>query len=153
MMKRLSVCLLACLAMGCGKSYDPENPTVEDIPVLLDAAQEALIAQYDLKSGVDGIDALRRCHTLEQAVQKIGKPAVPQLVEILSDKGKHRVSRHLAANCLGKMGKAAEEAVPALIEASKENDRLLSQSAAQAVWQIDPGAAAKARLPRPRRSP
>ena len=153
MMKRLSLCLLACMAIGCGKGYDPENPTAEDIPVLLDAAKEALIAQYDLKSGVDGVDAFRRWHTLDQAVEKIGQPAVPKLVEILSDKGKHRMARTLAAQSLGKMGKVAAEAVPALIEASKENDRLLSQSAAKAAWQIDPDAAAKAHLPKPRRSP
>jgi hypothetical protein len=141
------------MAVGCGKSYDPENPTAEDIPVLLDAAKEALIAQYDLKSGVDGVDALRRWHALDQAVEKVGQPAVPRLLEILADRGKHRMSRSLAAQSLGKMGKVAAEAVPALIEASKENDRMLSESAAKAAWKIDPDAAAKVRLPKPPRSP
>ena len=131
------------------ESYDPENPTVDDIPILLEAAKEALNAQYDLSSGVSGIEAMKRCFTLDLAVGKIGKPAIPILIEILSDKDKDSVSRGLAAKGLGELGTVAAEAVPALMEASKENDDDLSGFATRAVWQIDPEAAEKAGLKRP----
>jgi hypothetical protein len=114
----------------------------------LEAAKKALLAQGDPRSG-GGIEAERCYRALQKAVQKIGEPAIPPLIAILTDEGRDAMSRDLAADCLGELGPAAKEAVPALVVAATQKKEPLSTSAAYAVWKIAPDTAAKSRLKRP----
>lgn len=73
-----------------------------------------------------------------EALARIGKPAVPGLVESL----KHPNSRVRAnaARALGKIGLAAREAIPAIIPLLDDRDRYVRQQAARALGGFAPEA-------------
>jgi HEAT repeat protein len=52
--------------------------------------------------------------------------------------------RYMAAAALGFYGRNAKPAVPALLDALKDRDKLVRETAAQSLKHIDPDAAAKA---------
>lgn len=71
----------------------------------------------------------------EEAILKIGGPAVPALLEVLRDRGNPPLRttdarRALAAGILGKMGPPAKEALPALREAAKADSFFLVRASA-----------------------
>lgn len=74
------------------------------------------------------------------ALGRIGRPAVPRLVEALQSPD--ATLRQQAADTLARIGPAADEAVPALVQALRDDDPLVRKSAARALGQIGPAAAA-----------
>ena len=70
---------------------------------------------------------------------RIGRPAVPALIEALSDTDPY--VRVLAARSLAYIGQDAEPAVPALIAALEDPNEAVRQTAARALGQIGPEAA------------
>jgi len=77
--------------------------------------------------------------TAAAALGRIGKPAVPRLVEALQSS--NPALRHQAADTLARIGPSAAEAVPALIVAIDDEDPLVRKAAARALGQIGPDAA------------
>jgi HEAT repeat protein len=69
-----------------------------------------------------------------------------EVVPILTARLKDLKSRHAAAQALYRIGPDAKGAVPALLTAAKDKDRLFHESIVMALKKIDPSAAAKARL-------
>lgn len=72
------------------------------------------------------------------ALGRIGRPAVPKLVEALASENPSL--RQKAADTLARIGPAAADAVPALIKALRDADPLVRKSAARALGQIGPDA-------------
>lgn len=72
------------------------------------------------------------------ALGRIGRPAVPKLVEALESS--NPALRQKAADTLARIGPAASDAVPALIKALRDTDPLVRKSAARALGQIGPDA-------------
>ncbi|MHA1604466.1 MAG: HEAT repeat domain-containing protein [Candidatus Freyarchaeota archaeon] len=68
------------------------------------------------------------------ALIRIGKPAVPQLVELL--KSEHTETVKYAAYALGKIGD--RKAIPPLLEVVKNHHGLVREAAGRAILQIDP---------------
>lgn len=78
----------------------------------------------------------------EDAILKIGAPAVPSLLVVLRDRGNPPLrttvaSRALAASILGRIGPSARDALPALREAAKDSDFLVRASATDAIKMIE----------------
>jgi HEAT repeat protein len=69
-----------------------------------------------------------------------------EVVPILTARLKDLKSRHAAAQALYRIGPDAKAAVPALLTAAKDKDRLFHESIVMALKKIDPAAATKARL-------
>ncbi len=67
-----------------------------------------------------------------------------KVVPTLATRLKDAKVRSAAAQALCRIGPPAKGAVPALLSAAKENDRLFRESVAMALRRIDPSAAAKA---------
>jgi HEAT repeat protein len=82
----------------------------------------------------------RRAAKAMTALTKIGEPAVDPLIEVLKDKDEE--ARPLAAQVLGDIGPAAKKAIPALIEALKDDDAdpSVRNSAASALAEMGPAA-------------
>ena len=72
------------------------------------------------------------------ALTKIGKDAVPVLIQALQDGS--RGIRASAAGVLGQIGAGAVDAVPALIQALQNEDAQVCVSAAEVLGQIESGA-------------
>jgi HEAT repeat protein len=84
-----------------------------------------------------------------EALEKLGpkaEAAIPALIEALRDKD-GRVSCY-AAYALGGFGPRAKEAVAPLIAARRNEGPVLRNTAALALWEIDPSAARNAGIPR-----
>ncbi len=65
-------------------------------------------------------------------LERIGSRAVPELIALLRDKD--RIVRQTAAEILGRIGKGAQPAIPALHEASqKDSNRLVREAAERAL--------------------
>jgi len=69
-----------------------------------------------------------------------------EVVPILTARLKDLKSRHAAAQALYRIGPDAKAAVPALMTAAKDKDRLFHESIVMALKKIDPATATKARL-------
>jgi HEAT repeat protein len=69
-----------------------------------------------------------------------------EVVPILTARLKDLKSRHAAAQALYRIGPDAKAAVPALMTAAKDKDRLFHESIVMALKKIDPVTATKARL-------
>jgi len=67
---------------------------------------------------------------------KVGKPAVPVLIELVKDEDEDKDMRQGAARVLGRIGPAARAAVPALIELSQNEDGDVREAAALALSSI-----------------
>jgi beta-lactamase regulating signal transducer with metallopeptidase domain len=73
-----------------------------------------------------------------EAVHKIGKPAVTELISGL--RGDSRNGRRFAATALAGLDRDARPAVPALIKAMQDEDAYVHEKAADAVYRIQPDA-------------
>ena len=82
------------------------EPTAEDIPALVKIIR------------TEGYYGAEKSPAATDALVKIGKPAIPPLVELLDEKG--WIPRYKAVKILGLMGPVAEEALPALEKELKE---------------------------------
>jgi hypothetical protein len=139
-MKRLLVCCLllllgtALLAQDRqpappGNPFGPPQPPgagrgpdfKELIPALLDALKDS--------------DAEVR-QSAASALAAIGHPALDPLVDVLRDKDQNKELRANAAYVLGQMGHNAQEALPALTKALKDDDKDVRRRAAFAVQRI-----------------
>jgi HEAT repeat protein len=103
------------------------------------AAQAPPAGHYEGKT-VDEWVAVLKGHTPEsrvafQALQKIGKPAVPALVQLLKDPDE--VNRNAAAAILTQLGAEAKPAQAALREALKDRSSAVRFSAATGLFAID----------------
>lgn len=76
--------------------------------------------------------------TAMDALARIGRDAVPALVEALGDRNVQ--VRRQAALALGRIGPDAEQAVPALSAALGDGDEQVRRNAARALGQIGPAA-------------
>ncbi|MCE2473543.1 MAG: HEAT repeat domain-containing protein [Anaerolineae bacterium] len=81
-----------------------------------------------------GSDDQRRADAIVYLGEKRYAPSVPRLTELVrqSDPG----TRYLAAKALGQIGDEAESAVPALLEALRDNDMFLRAGITGALIQI-----------------
>jgi HEAT repeat protein len=98
----------------------------------------ALHAAVEGRSGYVGVIA---AEALWKISPQTGRP-IRALAARLGDPG----VRQAAAQALYRIGPAAKEAVPALVAAAKDQDRLFRESVLLALRKIDPQATAKARL-------
>ncbi|MHB1425241.1 MAG: HEAT repeat domain-containing protein [Gemmataceae bacterium] len=98
------------------------------------AAVPALIAALKPRKGVAHQEALRAGARL--ALARIGTPAVSALIEVLKDK-RDGVAQRAAGDALGWVLPPSKEAVPALIQALK-NDRVHAGVYAHALGQLGP---------------
>jgi HEAT repeat protein len=69
-----------------------------------------------------------------------GKSAVPDLLEILQDKGQPSTTRERAARTLGKLGPQAKDAIKPLTDCLKEKDKGLQRAAADGLGSMGPDA-------------
>ena len=76
--------------------------------------------------------------TMKASLQRRGKPIVEHLTALLDDKSAW--TRADAAEALGKLGAAAKEAVPLLINALDDQEAAVALQAIRALGQIGPGA-------------
>jgi HEAT repeat protein len=67
-----------------------------------------------------------------------GRPAIPDLIEVLQDKAQPGTTREKAARSLGKLG--AKEAVRQLTDALRDPDKALRRAAAEALGMLGPDA-------------
>ncbi|MBY0523886.1 MAG: HEAT repeat domain-containing protein [Gemmataceae bacterium] len=100
------------------------------------ATTATLRAALDDASGHVGICAAEALWQVAHEPDEV----VPALIVRL----KQPASRHAATQVLYRMGPAAKAAIPALLAASKDKDRMFRESVAMALKKIDPNAAAKA---------
>jgi HEAT repeat protein len=96
----------------------------------------ALRAASDDKSGYVGV---RAAEALWKATGEAGQAA-----RALANRLDDPAVRHAAAQALNRIGPGAKGAVPALLMATKSEDRLFRESVLMALRKIDPEAAAKA---------
>ena len=76
-----------------------------------------------------------RYTTSDKSMGEDAEPALPALIELLNADSVH--DRKLAALTLGEIGPAAEEAVPALLEAADDENEGVSEMAIWALEKID----------------
>jgi HEAT repeat protein len=79
-----------------------------------------------------------------QGLARLGKAAVPALVQVLTDKDASRDTRVSTITTLTRIGADAKQATPALVGLLKDDDALVGKLAGGALLKIDPEAAAKA---------
>jgi hypothetical protein len=139
-MKRLLVCCLLLLVGTALLAQDrqptpPVNPFgppqppgagrgpdfKELIPALLDALKDN---DADVRQSA------------ASALASIGRPAIDPLVDVLRDKDQNKELRANAAYVLGQMGHNAQEALPTLTKALKDDDKDVRRRAAFAVQRI-----------------
>jgi HEAT repeat protein len=127
-------CVLTAAALfasvGCGQGQNPQDASVGR-----PTPSEEQVARL--------IETLRNGSESEKrravaSVTDIGAPAVPALMEALRDRVP--LTRMWAAAALGRLGRAAKDAIPALAKAVKDSDRRVHDSAASALEQIGPEA-------------
>lgn len=147
----IAVWALSVGGVGCGRS--PESNVPEDVRQKLKASPVSAVRPTDLNPPAAAISAqepVRRFavrpfeewtmrETAAAALGRIGKPAVPKLVEAL--KSSNPMLRHQAADTLARIGPSAADAVPALIDAMTDQDPLVRKACARALGQIGPDAA------------
>ncbi|MCL6503377.1 MAG: HEAT repeat domain-containing protein [Pirellulales bacterium] len=138
------LCVMACLALAllpaCGvgpRSVAKPKPTAEEIREL----QRAL-ARSEAPSLPRRTQPLVREWTVKEtaadALARIGKAAIPQLMELL-DEPNPTVRIH-AARALGRMGSEAQPAVPKLVAALEDPEPEVQRAAARALGQMGPAA-------------
>src|SRR5262245_40077237 len=101
------------------------------------AVSRPLYIQYRLKTCLRIVREDERREVFEKAkqeLQKIGRPAIPHLVELLKDRSCD--NRWRAAACLQGMGGTAIDAVPFLLGALDDPQRETRQSACRALGSI-----------------
>ena len=141
-----------CVVAGCGTSGGnaPRSPEVRDKPPTAAAPLPPPATTTGGSSAAKAAENLRRFtvrpfeewtmrETAAAALGRIGKPAVPKLIEALASP--NPVLRHQAADTLARIGPSAADAVPALIQSLRDEDPLVRKSAARALGQIGPEAA------------
>ena len=150
-----------------GESFYRGRPTSYWRRLILDYPGQATLDHRqipeDMQLGWDcapatPVDSLRRVCGLPYQLARLPYPfeenvpeAIPVLTELLRD-GNPGV-RLYAAGCLGDIGPAAKPAVPALLAALGDHEMgdsfhwQVSDSAAQALKQVDPEAASEAGVP------
>lgn len=84
-------------------------------------------------------DAWSEQQVAADALSRIGKPAVPQLVQALSHPDPK--IRRAATSVLARMGSEAKDAVPALVQLLDDEDASVRRSAAKTLGRIGPDAA------------
>jgi hypothetical protein len=149
----ISVWALSVGGVGCGRT--PESNVPEEIRQKLKASPVSAVRPTDLNPpdaapAISAQEPVRRFavrpfeewtmrETAAAALGRIGKPAVPKLVEAL--KSSNPMLRHQAADTLARIGPSAAAAVPALIDAMTDQDPLVRKACARALGQIGPDAA------------
>ena len=89
------------------------------IVIIVLAISTSLFAS-DISSLIKDLGTKAKAKDASEALAKIGKPAVPALIEALKDKDRHR--GRYAARALRQMGQDAADAIPALSEALDDAD-------------------------------
>ncbi len=116
--------ILAAMALG-------EMRSVEAIPALLEVLRKRA-------PGKKGRQTTARSEfiypTAKEAIVRIGKPAVPGLLELFRDPG--WAVRLGASEVLGEIGTEAEESIPALTEALKDENQFVREAAAETLKKI-----------------
>jgi len=74
----------------------------------------------DISSLIKDLGTKRKGGNASDELARIGTPAIPQLIEALKDKDRHR--RRYAARALREMGQKASAAIPALTESLNDSD-------------------------------
>lgn len=145
--------ILGAAGVGCQRSESPGasealrhqfKSTVETKPLPADspsvpATPEAPAKDQVRRFAVRPFEEWTMRETAAAALGRIGKPAVPQLVQALQST--NPTLRHQAADTLARIGPSAAEAVPALVQAMDDPDPLVRKAAARALGQIGPDAA------------
>jgi HEAT repeat protein len=115
-------------ASGAMEKIDPEWPTspeaAEAVPALVKALGSKFTEVWQLASFLLG---------------RIGKPAVPALIDALADRWQES-RQSVVARTLGRIGPAAAEAVPALAHELTSENANVRQAAAEGLGQIGPPA-------------
>jgi hypothetical protein len=151
---RRSLLIAVLLAAGCGLSEPTKQvKTPAPNPGAAGAAEPQYIktdgrpvrpiydynvapAQYNLKP----LEQWSEQEAAADALGRIGKPAIPQLIESL--KSENPEVRLISAQVLARMGSDAEEAVPHLVPLLEDSDQRIRKAAARALGRIGPEAAA-----------
>lgn len=115
-------------ASGALEKIDPGWPTspeaAEAVPALVKALGSKFTEVWQLASFLLG---------------RIGKPAVPDLIDALADRCQES-RQSVVARTLGRIGPAAAEAVPALVHELTSENANVRQAAAEGLGQIGPPA-------------
>jgi HEAT repeat protein len=115
-------------ASGALEKIDPEWPAspeaAQAVPMLVKALGSRFTEVWQLASFLLG---------------RIGKPAVPELIDALADRWQD-TRQVVVARSLGRIGPAAADAVPALAHELSSEHAHVRQAAAEALGQIGPAA-------------
>lgn len=135
------VLALLSLAVGCSEITGP-SPTPEQIERLRVDIRERSERQMPIAAALAmplPIRAPGIKETIVDALGRIGRPAIPSLIESLADP--QAPTRIEAAQALARIGPPAADAVPALTTALADGDPDVRLAAARALGQIGPAAA------------
>jgi hypothetical protein len=102
------------------------------IPALADVIKR----EQGKGSGVGGDGPSTTSSLAGEALTKIGETSVPELTRLLAHDD--RFVRICAARSLGNMGSKSKDAIPALYEASKDEDETVSRYARRALDGLEP---------------
>ena len=122
------------------KDRDPyvQSVAAEMIPKVGTPAEKAVPALAELLDGKHAAVVARAISVYKAQAA----PAIPQLVEVLTDTSRTADARWNAARTIGKIGPPAVETVPILIEMTKDKEATVRGNAAEAIGDIGPKAAA-----------
>jgi hypothetical protein len=152
---RRSLLIAVLLATGCGLSEPTKQvKTPEPSPgaaaapaepqyISTDGRPVRAIYDYNVSPAQFNLKPLEQWSEQEAAADalgRIGKPAIPQLIESL--KSENPEVRLISAQVLARMGSDAEEAVPHLIPLLEDSDERIRKAAARTLGRIGPEAAA-----------
>lgn len=97
-------------------------------------ALSTCVVGSDISSLIDDLGTKSKGRNASEALARIGKPAIPALIDALKDRDRHR--GRYAARALRQMGQEAAEAIPALSEALGDADADTREYAVEALGRM-----------------